>query len=232
MRFAAFGEKFEFLALKEKINQFCLKNNLNFTIDFYENLKIMLQEIANKKIQMVFLIHSRNFPDIINISIRIKEENQNCKIVFCSETEKFAVAGYKFKISFYLLIPISEEDIYFILKEISKINETIVIKTSWQKTLVYVKDIMFAEKQGHNVLVHCSNKTLTTRTTFKNFAELFKNKTNFVSCIKGTIVNLDWVDCIISQNFIMKTGEKIPIRRQDRKKIKEFLLDYNINKNF
>ena len=42
MRFAAFGEKFEFLALKEKINQFCLKNNLNFTIDFYENLKIIV----------------------------------------------------------------------------------------------------------------------------------------------------------------------------------------------
>lgn len=232
MEFAAFGEKFEFLALKEKINQFNLINNFNTTISFYEDLKIMLQEIANKKINAVFLIHSRDFPDILNVSIRIKEKNQNCKIVFCSETERFAVDGYKFKISYYLLLPIDEKDIYFILKEILKTNETLIIKTNWQKLLVYIKEIIFAEKQGHNVIVHCSNKTLTTRTTFKDFAELFKNKTNFVSCIRGTIVNLDWVDRIVSQNFIMKTGEKIPIRRQDRKKFKEILLNYHISKSY
>ena len=97
---------------------------------------------------------------------------------------------------------------------------------------LYVNEIIFAEKQGHNIIIHCQNKKLTTRTTFKDFIKIFEKNSNFVSCIKGTLVNLNWVDCIVSQNFIMKTGEKIPIRRQDRKKFKDLFFDYTINKNF
>ena len=232
MNLAVFGEKFEFLTLKESIDQFNFKNKTNMNLNYYENLNLLLQEILNKEINAVFLMHSKNFPDIINLSLKIKDNNPKCEVVFCSETEKFAVKGYKLKISYYLLLPIKEEELFFILNEFSKSSEIITIKTNWQKVLVYVNEIIFAEKQGHNVIIHCPNKTLTTRITFKDFMKFFKNKPDFISCIRGTIVNLNWVDCIISQNFIMKTGEKIPIRRQDRKKIKELLFNFNINKNY
>ena len=70
--------------------------------------------------------------------------------------------------------------------------------------------------------------------TFKDFLEKTKHFPNFIHCVKGALVNLAWVDNLESQNFLMTTGERIPIRRQDRKKIKniytQYLIDNQIEK--
>lgn len=230
MELCFFGDKEKFKEIESKIKIFMNKSKMKFNITFHENVDIFFADISKKNIDIIFLLHSKEFEEILDLTTNIKKINKNYKIIFCSETEKFALKGYKVGINYYILFPVEYSEIEFIFKKIINKNETIIIKSNWQKISIFIDNIQFAEKQGHNVIIHTTNETFSTRTTFRSFAENFKNKNNFINCIKGTIVNLNWVLKIASQNFVMKNGQKIPIRRKDRAKIKELFFKHNLKK--
>ncbi len=225
-----YGDKKKFLSMERQIKIFEKKNKRKLNIAFYDKLNIFLTDISNKNIDIVFLLHSKEFKDILNLAIKIKKINKKHKVIFCSETDKYALKGYKMELFYYVLFPIEYSEIEYIFNKFLDKKESIIVKSNWQKISISVNEIHFAEKQGHNVIIHTSNEIISTRTTFKEFAEKFKNKENFINCIRGTIVNLDWVSKIVSQNFIMENGQKIPIRRKDRTKIKYLFFKYSLQK--
>ncbi len=225
-----YGDKQKFIEMEKQIKIFEEKNKEKFNITYYDKLNIFLTDISNENINIIFLLHSEKFEDIINLTINIKKINKNHKVIFCSKTDKYALKGYKMELFYYILFPVEYSEIDFVFKKFLNKKETIIVKSNWQKISISINEIHFAEKQGHNVIIHTSNEIISTRTTFKEFAENFKDKKNFVNCIRGTIVNLNWVLKIVSQNLLMKNGQKIPIRRKDRTKIKDLFFKYNLQK--
>lgn len=225
-----YGDKQKFIEIEKQIKIFKKTNKKKFDINFYDKLNIFLTDISNKNVDIIFLLHSRKFEDILDLTVDIKKINKKYKVIFCSKSDKYALKGYKMELFYYILFPIKYSELDYIFSKFLNKRESIIIKSNWQKISIPISEIHFAEKQGHNVIIHTSNEIISTRTTFKEFAENFKNKENFVNCIRGTIVNLDWVLKIVSQNFVMKNGQKIPIRRKDRTKIKDLFFKYNLTK--
>lgn len=226
------GEQTVFTDIKNKLEHYNKKNLKNISAVFCTEYEIFMEIFKKKMFSLVFLIHSDKYPQILKTAINIKKINNLCNIVFCSSTDLFALEGYKMEISYYLLLPIKYDEFEFIINKYLKVDEKIIIKSNWQKTVIPIDDIHFAEKQGHNIIIHTNDKKYSTRSTFKQFVKKFQDKPNFINCIKGTVVNLNWVDNIVLHNFIMKNGEKIPIRRQDRKNLKEFFFNFKNKKNF
>ena len=225
-----YGDKQKFIEIEKQIKNFEKINKEKFNITFYDKLNNFLTNISNENIDVIFLLHSEKFENVIDLTINIKKINKKHKVIFCSKTDRYALKGYKVELFYYILFPVKYSEIEYIFNKFLDKKESIIIKSNWQKISISTNDIHFAEKQGHNVIIHTSNEIISTRTTFKEFAENFKNKENFINCIRGTIVNLDWVLKIISQNFVMKNGQKIPIRRKDRAKIKNLFFKYNLQK--
>lgn len=231
MKFAVFGEKYDFYEFKNNLEFYNKKNKTYISAYFYDNNETFLNDLKEKNFEIIFLVHSSSANNILNMTTKIKEIKKNCNIVFCSESNKYAVLGYKIGFVYYILLPLEYDDFDYVLKKYFNIKDNIIIKHNWQKTLIPKKNIMFAEKQGHNVIIHTTTQQFSTRITFKTFSENFKKNENFVHCIRGTIVNLNYVSLINSQSFIMKNNYSIPIRRQDRKKLKDMFFKFQINKN-
>lgn len=195
---------------------------------FFENFNQLISELKKQYWSIVITL---NQP--MKLIYEIKKESPKTKIIFISSTDKFAVEGYKANISYYLLYPINYDEFQLAINKCTicaqEDNEYIIVNSNWQKIPIFLKDVMFAEKNGHNIIIHTKNKTISTRMTFKDFFEKTKHFPNFINCVKGALVNLSWVDNLEPQNFLMTTGERIPIRRQDRKKIKKIYTQYLIN---
>ncbi len=230
MKLFFYGDKQKFIEIEKQIKNFEKINKKKFNITFYDKLNNFLTNISNENIDIIFLLHSEEFENVIDLTIDIKKINKKHKVIFCSKTDRYALKGYKVELFYYVLFPVKYSEIEYIFNKFFDKTESIIVKSNWQKISISTNEIHFAEKQGHNVIIHTSNEIISTRTTFKEFAENFKNKENFINCIRGTIVNLDWVLKIISQNFVMKNGQKIPIRRKDRTKIKNLFFKYNLQK--
>lgn len=211
------------------------QHNIEFKKFFFNNSENFMNQQKNSNFNLIFLFHSSKNPYAFDLAKKIKETNPNCEIIFASSSSEFAVTGYKIGLSFYLIHPFNDEDFNFAinkaLKNCKKQPKRILINSSWQKIPIEISKIQFIEKIGHNVVIHTTEKIFSTRSTLTNFISNFKNMPNFVHCVRGAIVNLAWVKTIEPQNFLMKTGERISIRRQDRKKMKQLYSEFLINNN-
>ncbi len=226
------GEQSIFPEIKNNLDCYNKKKLKNISAFFCTEYEVFMEIFRKKPFSLVFLVHSSKYPQILKSAVSIKKINKSCNVIFCCSNELFAVEGYKMEISYYLMLPMQYNEFEFVIDKYLKVNEHIEIKSNWQKIMILVNEIHFAEKQGHNIIIHTNNKKYSTRSTFKQFVQKFKDKPDFVNCIKGTIVNLNWVDGIVLNNFIMKNGEKIPIRRKDRKFLKELFFNFKKQKKF
>ena len=228
MTIAILGSKSTYNKISIYLEQIYQNNSLVTNHIFFENFDQLVSELKKQYWNIVITL---NQP--IKLIYEIKKESPKTKIIFISSTDKFAIEGYKANVSYYLLYPINYDEFQFAINKCLNYchenNEYIVVNSNWQKIPIFFKDVMFAEKNGHNIIIHTKNKIVSTRMTFKDFLEKTKHFPNFINCVKGALVNLSWVDNLEPQNFLMTTGERIPIRRQDRKKIKEIYTQYLIN---
>lgn len=228
MTIAILGSKSTYNKIPIYLEQIYQNNSLVTNHIFFENFDQLVSELKKQYWNIVITL---NQP--MKLVYEIKKESPKTKIIFISSTDKFAIEGYKADVSYYLLYPINYDELKFAINKClnycHESNEYIVVNSNWQKIPIFFKDVMFAEKNGHNIIIHTKNKTVSTRMTFKDFLEKTKHFPNFINCVKGALVNLSWVDNLEPQNFLMTTGERIPIRRQDRKKIKEIYTQYLIN---
>lgn len=228
MTIAILGSKSTYNKIPIYLEQIYQNNSLVTNHIFFENFDQLVSELKKQYCNIVITL---NQP--MKLVYEIKKESPKTKIIFISSTDKFAIEGYKADVSYYLLYPINYDELKFAINKClnycHESNEYIVVNSNWQKIPIFFKDVMFAEKNGHNIIIHTKNKTVSTRMTFKDFLEKTKHFPNFINCVKGALVNLSWVDNLEPQNFLMTTGERIPIRRQDRKKIKEIYTQYLIN---
>ena len=209
--------------------------NLNYVIF---NTKIEFQNFIDQQnyfpFKIIVMIQSNKQPDLFQLASNIKRCHPKCEIIFSSKNPKFAIEGYKIDLSFYLLQPFTYEDFAFALNKCLKNFiyglKYITVNSNWQKINIELNQIQFAEKLGHNVIIKTENKTISTRCTFAEFLKKFQDNTDFINCVKGALVNLNWVKSIEPQNFLMQSGDRISIRRQDRKKIKQIYNNFLIQK--
>ena len=231
MPIAILGSKSTYNKILVYLKQLYQNNKLLTDHIFFENFDIFTSELQKQYWHIAITL---NQP--MELIYEIKKVSPKTKIIFISPTDKFALEGYRADISYYLLYPINCSEFQLAINRClnccQEYNEYIVVNSNWQKIPIFLKDIIFAEKNGHNIIIHTKNKTISTRMTFKDFIEKTKHFSNFINCVKGALVNLSWVDNLESQNFLMTSGERIPIRRQDRKKIKniytQYLIDHQI----
>ncbi len=228
MPIAILGQKSTQNVLLPHLKNFYQDKNLQPDYVFFENSDEFFKEIKKQNWKIVITLNQT-----INLIYTIKKQLPKSKIIFISPTDKFAVEGYKANISYYLLHPVKFEEFQLAMNKclhcLNKNNEYMIVNSNWQKTPIFFKDILFAEKNGHNIIIHTQSKTISTRMTFKDFLEKTKKCPNLINCVRGALVNLSWVKALESQNFLMTNGERIPIRRQDRKKIKQIYTQYLID---
>ena len=239
MTIAIIGETSLHERIESMLTQFIKTNKINLKPMFFENetkFQLYVQQQTNFSFKILFLIQSSNNSAMFDFATAFKAQHPECEIIFSSKTTEFAVEGYKINLAFYLLQPFSYNEFVFALNKCLKnfmYNlKYITVNSNWQKIKIAINQIQFAEKLGRNVIIKTTNETISTRCTFKDFLKKFQNNDNFINCVKGALVNLNWVDSVESQNFLMKTGDRISIRRKDRKKIKQIYNNFLIQKNF
>ncbi len=220
--------------LNQMLELFEKFNNIVFKKRYFNDEKSFLSYDDRNLFKIILIYNYDGNLSMFHFATTIRQKNSSCNIIFCSNSSKFAVEGYKINLTYYLIIPFNYDDFSFAinkcLEKYIKTNKYIVINSGWQKIPIKINDIQFAEKIDHNVVIHTEKKTFSTRITFSDFLKKLEEHPQFVYCVRGALVNFYWVDSIENQNFLMKNGNRISIRRKDRKKIKQLYNNF-VNNN-
>ena len=137
------------------------------------------------------------------------------KIVIVSAYNEYAVQGFDYNVTDYLLKPYSFERF---LKAVDKVQAEMQVKTA--KNYMFVKteyrmervdfaDILFVEGQGAYLRIVTRQTKIVTLQSFQNMEQILPSD-NFVRVHKSYIVAMDKIESI-ERNIILTGGQRIPV---------------------
>lgn len=168
--------------------------------------------------------------DILGIEVarRLRELDFRGPLVFISSTDAYAVAGYQVAAAAYLLKPYDYETVAEVLDKFLPEGGLEGIYAVHRRSAVVqlpYRDILYVESQNAKCVFHCRDGQ--THVVYKtlNTVEQELGDRRFLRCHQSFLVNMDQVQSA-DQAFHLSSGDAVPIRQRELKRIRERYLNY------
>lgn len=201
----------------------------------YESGEALLEHFAPKKYDVIFLDIFMEGMDGMETARCIRETDRACRLVFITTTTEFAVDSYDVDSSWYLVKPYSYDKLSQALARCGadylEQNQCLAIpgKQGGQKLLLH--QIVWTEYINRQICVHLENgEELYIRMRQSEFADRLLVYPYFCDCMKGLLVNLEFVEKLDGHCFLLKNGQILPISRLKYQNVREKYLDYSYAK--
>ncbi len=232
MRIAVVEDNMENRAqLLQDLHQYLEKTAIRATIDTFEKGRDFLETMRMKTFDMVFLDVFLE-PEVsgMDVAYRIREKDQDCKIVFTTVSESFAVESYQVRAFDYLVKPYQYERLQWTMERFAKesqiVTRYIQIKTGRIYRKVLLSDIIYADYDNHYIQIHTAKEMLRSYMPFGELAEMLQEYPQFLYCYRNCIINMDEVTVYENGDFVMSNQERIPVYRKLRTAMKQAYADY------
>ncbi|MGN0151908.1 MAG: LytR/AlgR family response regulator transcription factor [Wujia sp.] len=188
----------------------------------------ILEEFANKNYDLLFtdieLKDSKKYNGI-HICEKLREQGYNNEIIFLTAFSEYVFQGYNVRAFNYLVKPISLETLSSCLKKFIDIHKKNYYCLQDRSFLLQIRfnDILYIEKQNHNILFHTKGKDYYERTTLTNIIN--KLPSHFLQCHKSCIINMTHVMSIMGNEVHLSDGSVLSIGRNYLSEIRNALLD-------
>ncbi|MCF6350788.1 MAG: LytTR family DNA-binding domain-containing protein [Flavobacteriaceae bacterium] len=195
-----------------------------------------IQQIKKEKPDLIFL--DIKLEDGTGFDILKQLKNIDFKIIFTTAYNEYAVNAFKFSAVDYLLKPIDpielqgaikralfnignekeHQDLLAVLKNnlVTKVQK-IVLKTTKQHYIIYVKDIINLKADGAYTHFITTNKKITVSKNLKYYQDLLS--TTFIRCHQSHLVNSKHIMGLNKECLQMSNHSLIPISTRKKAEI-------------
>lgn len=224
--------EFDKQTLIHMIKKYCNANNLELGLTTYENGQKLLSDFKSGKFQLIFLdiyMNDKNHITGIEIAKEIRFNDTKCVIVFMTTSKDHALEAFEVEAMQYLIKPIMYDKIKHILDKCKKFFSNqirfIEVPSNGLSIKILLKDIYYIEVFDKTCFIHTKLKVIKTYTSLSKLWEALGG-TPFLRCHRSYIINMCYVDSICTNDFLLKNGDKIPIRKDNASAIKQIYSDY------
>ncbi len=164
--------------------------------------------------------------------LRLIDKETN--LIFCTSSAEFALDGYAVQACNYLVKPLEKNQLFSALNEIMRKlpkhkNKKFCIPSMDGLQLVSSDTISYVKSDGNHCKIHLPNQSIIScKLPFSQIVEILNQNHNFASIGRSTLLNYDFVVGMEKYDFILTTGEKLPIPRRKKKEIAQAFLDYSL----
>ncbi len=204
--------------IKEKIQEYALQKDIQCAVDVYGSGEELLEQ-KNKKYSVYFLDMQMKEIDGMKVAGAIREADERAVIVFISGYIQYAARGYCVNAVRYILKPQLEEEFAdcmdAVVEHLSNIDETLSIHIGTRDIELKLDDIVYIENDKRKVLIHMSEEQVIYE-TYAKISDLVErlHRNGFIYCHAAYLVNANKITEIGPTEFLLVTGERVPISRQ------------------
>ncbi len=159
----------------------------------------------------------------VDVARKIRETDEDVRIVFCTTSNEFASESYEVGANYYLQKPVSTTSFQRMLKMIRLDNyeeNRFITLPDGQK--IVLRNITYTEYYNHSIIIHSKKRAdLQTRMSQTEWETLLAEYDFLCSCSKGIVVNFYEVDRVEDGMFLLNNGESVPISRRKAKEMSE-----------
>lgn len=159
----------------------------------------------------------------VDVARKVRETDQDVRIVFCTTSNEFASESYEVGANYYLQKPVSSTSFQRMLKMIRlddyEENRFITLPDGQR---IVLRNITYTEYYNHSIIIHSKKRAdLQTRMSQTEWEALLAEYDFLCSCSKGIVVNFFEVDRIADGMFLLHNGDFVPISRRKAKEMTE-----------
>lgn len=168
----------------------------------------------------------------IQVAHKIRETDQDVRLVFCTTSNEFASESYEVNANYYLKKPFAEAGIrtMFSRLDMERVERTrVTTLADGQK--IMLRNILYTDYFNHIITIHCKHgDPVKTRIKQSEMEELLCRHPYFFCCSKGLIINFYEVVRMLEGGYEMSNGEIIPISRRKAKEVQDAYAKFRIEK--
>lgn len=185
-------------------------------IDTYSGGEEFLAAYEQGKYDLIFFDIYMDGMSGIEAAAQVRGVDRNVRIIFVTTSNDFAAESYSLRADYYLLKPFVHDDIVkaMTLIDLADYERQRVVTLPDESTCL-LHDIIYSEYYNHKVILRLKNaKKKKLRTSQSRMEQLLCANDSFVTCTKGIIVNLEYVQLIEEGTVFLAEGHQVPVSRR------------------
>ncbi|MCB2296455.1 LytR/AlgR family response regulator transcription factor [Clostridium tagluense] len=206
--------------------------NISFKITVFNQGLDLMEHMRSPKesFDILFLDIYMKDSNGIDIARKIREFDEECKIIFITSSQEHAIDSYEVRATYYILKPVNEEKLSTAIKiameGLDKENKQILIINKKGSYKVLYKDILYGESKARIVNIYLkSHEVITFYSKLEDFFQKLQDE-RFLKSHKSFIVNMDYISKIENNSIFMINNSNIPISIANITEIKEKYFKY------
>jgi len=228
----------ELLQINQIVEEFRASHSSKYNIKcdtFLSSLDLLMATENRKSYDLLILDVVMPLMTGIEVSTEIRQKSNLSKIIFLTSSREFAVDSYKVDAFYYLLKPISKEELIPILEKAcadiaDEKEKGILVKCKTCLTKILLHNLEYTEVLGRTLFFHLtSGEVLESYGTMSQLENDLLRDKRFIKPHRSYIVNMDCIHRITDKDIITFTNKPIPISRELYKNIKQAYIDYSFD---
>ncbi len=216
-------------SLLEYFQEERLKKEVPFHIDVYPSAILFLEKCSGYNI--IFMDIDLPIINGLTASKELREKNENAILIYCTNYARFAIDGYQYNASDYLVKPVNKQHLKMTMdKAVESIESmkksSITISVDKSKKIVKLDDIEFVEVKGKLLYFHLTkDRVFVERRSLKEVSQEL-DSARFVRCNHCYLVNVDYVKEFDEDNVVLTSGDILAMSRNKKKEFQEKVTVY------
>lgn len=168
----------------------------------------------------------------IDVAKKIRETDEDVRLVFCTTSNEFASESYEVGANYYLQKPVSKISFQRMLKMIRledyELNRFITLPDGQR---IVLRNITYTEYYNHSIIIHSKKRAdLQTRMSQTDWENLLSEYSFLYNCSKGIVVNFHEVERQEDGMFVLKNQSAVPISRRKSKEALDAYAKFRFDK--
>lgn len=202
----------------------------------FESGESFLENFEPYTYKLAFLDIYMNEMTGVETAQKLLHLDKQCRIVFFTTSTDHLLEGYGVHALSYVLKPVRQHqsaliqtlDYYMDLLDVD--NKGISIRTPQGERYLLYKNIVYIESSVRNLCFHLPYEVLKVQGTYVEYAEKLLQDERFLESFRNLTVNMDYISRPLDRDFLLKTGEEIPISRRKKSDVLGKYTQYFINR--
>lgn len=170
---------------------------------------------------------------------QLRLNGDDIPVIFITSSMEHILEGYQVFASGYIIKPVKEHEKEIIncfdhcLKEYLSRSNKVTFRTKENNINIALSDIIYIEYNAeHKIVVHINSNVspiLETKMGFNECKNLLSDE-RFIECYHKLLLNMDYVEQMDKEDFVLSDGTVIPISRRKKDQVKQQYTEYILNK--
>ncbi|UUX34246.1 LytR/AlgR family response regulator transcription factor [Fundicoccus culcitae] len=215
--------------MQNLLNQSAKQLKITIDIDQYTSGEAFLFALEDHlDWQIAFLDIEMKAVNGMEVAKIIREKAPQLALVFATGYAEYAIEGYEVQALAYLLKPIKVEKVQVVIERFLAIQPeeepSIIIESQGKHVRLLLNQIVYVEANQRELSIITNEESYSIKQSLTEFSKSLDHR--FIQTHRSYIVNLQYVNQILTQDITLTNGMCIPLSRRKAKTVQKAFIDY------